>query len=133
MFPNDDDDDLDVSVRPKAGSSSKFQISPEAQVLPTLASQCSCELAVKDNGLAMVIYDKPLDEDIHWIEYDIDLSMLTFVTWSGKVMGLGMVVHKPFRKYLRACKEVMMICMEGDKVGFTSIYPAQLVVRHIGI
>ena len=108
-----------------------YKIRPDAPVLPSLASYCGCELAVKDNGTTVVFYDKKLIEEIHWVEYDIDLSMLTFVTWSGKVMGLGMVIHRPFRKYLKMASEIVLIHMDDDDK-IESIYPAKLVVRHIG-
>lgn len=127
------DDDIDVLARPAALQARKYVISPDAPVLPTLNSQCECELAVNEDGLAMVIYNKTMPEGINWVEYDIDLSMLTFVTWSGKVMGLGMVIHKPFRKYLRMAKEIMLVEMTPDKMKIATMYPAELVIRHIGI
>lgn len=124
------DDDIDV-LKARKSPQEKYVIRPDAPVLPSLASWCECELTVKDNGMAAVFYGKKLPEEIHWIEYDIDLSMLTFVTWTGKVMSLGMKIHAPFRRYLRVAPEIAMIHMdENDKV--VSIYPAKLVVRHIG-
>ncbi len=128
-------DDIDILAKSSAklAGAQKFAISPDAPILPTLSSQCESELVVNEDGMAMVIYTKPMPEGIHWIEYDVDLSMLTFVTWSGKVMGLGMKVHAPFRKYLKMAKEIMLVEMGADRQTMQSIYPAKLVVRHIGI
>ncbi len=127
------DADIDILARPSAKAAGKFVISPDAPVLPTLASRCECELAVNEDGIAMVLYTAPMPEGIHWVEYDVDLSMLTFVTWSGKIMGLGMKVHAPFRKYLKMAKEIMLVELGADRETMQTIYPAQLVVRHIGI
>ena len=126
-------DDIDILAKPSAKVAGKFAISPDAPVLPTLASQCDCQLVVNEDGIAMVAYDKPMPEGIHWIEYDVDLSMLTFVTWSGKIMGLGLKVHAPFRKYLKMAKQIMLIEMSADGKTIEIMYPAKLVVRHIGI
>jgi hypothetical protein len=128
-----DDDDIDVLTKPAAKQAAKYTISPDAPVLQTLASQCECELVLNEDGMAMVIYTMPLPEGIHWAEYDVDLSMLTLVTWSGKVMGLGMKIHKPFRKYLKMANQIMLAEMTQDKTDIASLYPAKLVVRHIGI
>ncbi len=127
------DADIDILARPSAKAAGKFVISPDAPVLPTLASQCECELVVNEDGIAMVLYTHPIPEGIHWAEYDVDLSMLTLVTWSGKVMGLGMKVHAPFRKYLKMAKEIMLVEMDSNKKMIESMFPVKLVVRHIGI
>ena len=125
-------DDIDVLTKPAGVQPQKFVIPLDAPVLPTLASQCNCELVVNEDGLAMVIFTKEPAEDIEWADYDVDLSMLTFVTWSGKIMGLGMKVHAPFRKYLKMAKEITLVhVIDADTLG--ALYPVRLVHRHIGI
>ena len=88
---------------------------------------------MNEDGQAMVIYTKPLPEGIQWVEYDMDLSLLTFVSWSGSAMELGMKVHRPFRKYLQMAKEIMMVELKDNKENIASVYPAKLMVRNIGI
>ena len=130
------DDDIDVLAAPLAaavGPKAKYIKSADAIVLPPLASICECELLVNEQGMAAVLFNKTLEEGIHWVEYDMDLSLLTFVTWSGNVMGLGMKVHAPFRKYLKEAEEIMMVQMSDDKQHLVVTYPADLVVRNIGI
>jgi hypothetical protein len=124
------DDDVDV-FRQKQ-ESTQYRIPDDAPVLPSLASTCECELVVKDDGTAMVFFTKQPPEDIHWIEYDMDLALLTFVTWSGKIFGLGMQVHKPFRKYLSQANELYMVYMENGTTP-RCITSAKLVVRNIGL
>ncbi|MFA7277292.1 MAG: hypothetical protein WC043_10885 [Pseudobdellovibrionaceae bacterium] len=128
------DEDIDVlaatkSAAPQVGR--RYEIELDAPVLPTLASQCECELVVKDNGAAMLLYTRELPELIEWAEYDVDLSMLTLVTWSGRVMGLGMKVHAPFRKYLKMASEIALVHMENG-VTPRAMYPAKLVIRNMG-
>lgn len=129
------DDDLDVlgSVRKRELTQRKvFEIPVGAPVLPSIVSgDRDAELVVNADGLAMVLYNKPLLEPIEWVEYDVDLEILTFVTWGGKVQGLGMKVHKPFRRYLARAKEIVLIYME-DAERPSEIYPAKLIVRNIG-
>lgn len=123
---------MDVSKKTAAPSARKT-IPENAEVLPTLSSQCECELVVNETGQAMVIYTKQLSEGIEWAEYDIDLAMLTFVTWTGKVMGLGMKIHTPLREPLSKAREVMLVETEEDKITIREMYPIELVTRYIGI
>lgn len=108
-------------------------ISPDAHQLPTLASQCDCELVVDKDGMAMVIYTKQPAEGIDWAEYDVDLSLLTFVTWSGNVMGLGMKIHTPLKKHMEIAKEIMLVHLDTATNEIVSIYPIEVVIRNIGI
>ena len=134
---NSSDDDIDVFAKPVGiiGKKDKnsYVIAEDAAILPPMASFCECELAVNEDGQAMVIHTKPLPEGIHWVEYDMDLSLLTFVSWSGSTMELGMKVHAPFRKYLKMAKEVMMVELKDNNQSLGTIYPAKLMVRNIGI
>lgn len=125
--------EIDVLSSPPQQRDGRYMIPEDAKVLPTMASLCECELVVNEEGMAMVLFTKTLPEGIHWIEYDMDLSMLTFVTWSGSIMGLGMKIHAPFRKYLKMAKEIMMVQMSEDKQSIVVMYPADVVVRNIGI
>lgn len=127
------DDDIDVLAKPATAADQKYVIPKDAAVLPPMASLCECELLVNEDGKAMVIYTKPIPEAIQWAEYDMDLSLLTFVSWSGNTMELGMKVHAPFRKYLRMANEIMMIELKDNNEKIASIYPAKLMVRNIGI
>lgn len=133
MAYNNDDGDSDVLAKPVVTKATKYVIAKDAQVLPPLASQCKCELAVNEDGLAMVIYTKTLPEGIHWAEYDIDLSILTFVTWSGDIMELGMKIHPPFKPHFKKAKEIIMVQMTEDGTEIIAMYPADMVVRNIGL
>jgi hypothetical protein len=127
------EDDIDVLAKPATAPDKKYVIPENAAVLAPMASFCECELAVNEDGVAVVIYTKPMPEGIQWVEYDMDLSLLTFVSWSGTTMELGMKVHPPFRKYLKMAKEIMMIELKDNKENIASMYPAKLMVRNIGI
>lgn len=127
------EDDIDVLAQPVAARDKKYVKPTGGQVFPPLASFAECELIVNESGAAVVAFNKTLPEGIHWIEYDMDLSILTFVTWSGHTMELGMKVHPPFRKYLKTAEQVMMVQMSEDGKEMVVMYPAELIVRNIGI
>jgi hypothetical protein len=133
MAYNTPHDDIDVLAKPVPVQDKKYVIPRDAKVLPPLASQCKCELAVTEDGLAMVIHTKPLPEGVKWVEYDMDLGLLTFVTLSGSIMELGIKIHQPFVKPLQLTKEMMMVQMSADEKNLETMYPAKLVIRHIGI
>lgn len=111
--------------------SRKFVIPIDAPVLPSMSSRGGVELVVKDDGSSLVIFDTPLLERVHWVEYDMDLDLLTFVTWAGKVFGLGMKIHAPFRKYLKKSNRIYMVLMK-DGQNPSEIENVILIVRRIG-
>ncbi len=124
-----DDDELDVFA---TRDNSRYVIAADAPVLPSLASRCNTELVVKDDGSSMVLFDAPMPDAVHWVEYDMDLDSLTFVTWRGAIFSLGMKIHKPFRKYLSKKFEIYLVEMgEGKDMRMMDIVP--LIVRRIGI
>lgn len=116
-----------------AVSADRYVISPNALVLPSMVSgDRSAELLVNEEGQAMVLYDQPLPIFVDWVEYDVDLSLLTFVSFGGEIMGLGMKIHKPFRPCLSQSKQIMLIYMEnGEQIG--SFYNAKVIVRDVGM
>ena len=61
----------------------------------------------------------------------MDLDLLTFVTWAGKVFGLGMKIHAPFRKYLKKSNRIYMVLMK-DGQNPSEIENVILIVRRIG-
>ena len=123
-----DDNDIDLLGTP----ASKYKIPEGAPVLPALSTRMGVELVVKDDGNAMVLYDKKLGETVHWVDYDMDLDQLTFITWQGKIFGLGMKVQPAFRKYLKQARGMYMIYMEDAKKPKLVDY-LPLVVRRIGL
>ena len=124
-----DEDDIDVFAERDA---SKYVIAADAPVLPSLASRCNTELVVKDDGMSMVLFDESLPDAVHWVEYDMDLDSLTFVTWRGAIFSLGMKIHKPFRKYLSKRNDIYLVEMgEGKTMKMMDMVP--LIVRRIGI
>jgi len=125
-------DDIDVLEKPAPTQEKKYMISVGAENLPPLASFCNCELLVNQDGQTIVIFDRDMPEGIEWAEYDVDLSLLNFVTWSGKVMGLGMKVHAPFRKYMKQAEDITLIQISEDRQDVLGMYNTDLVIRHIG-
>jgi len=124
----DDDDAFKVFNQ----SRKDFVIPKDAPVLPSLASIGGVELVVKDDGSALVLYDTPPEEQVFWVEYDMDLDLLTFVTWTGKVFGLGLKIHAPFRKYLRQGNSLYMVWMKDGETP-TEIDNVVMIVRRVGI
>lgn len=109
-----------------------YVIPPDAPVLPSMASRGGVELVVKDDGSALVLYNTPIDERVHWVEYDMDLDLLTFVTWKGNVFGLGMKIHAPFRRHLRKANNLYLVFMKDGETP-TEIDNVVMIVRRIGL
>lgn len=123
---------------PGAGNSpgrpdrSAYVIPRDAPVLPSLASRGKVELVVKDDGSAVVLHDVRLDEPVHWVEFDADLDLMTFVTHSGKIFGLGLPVPPRIKRDLRKAESLFIIYMR-DGEHPVNLDNVVLVVRHVGI
>jgi hypothetical protein len=46
---------------------------------------------------------------------------------------LGIKIHEPLRKPLMAAKEITMMQITPDAQQVLGLYPAELVIRHIGV
>ncbi len=128
-----DEDDFDVFAKQHTpAAQQKYVIPVNAPVLPSLASRGGVELVVKDDGTAMVLFDTELPDAVHWVEYDMDIDSLTFVTWRGAIFSLGIKIHKPFRRYLSRKNEIYLIQMDQQTTPvMLDLVP--LIVRRIGI
>ncbi len=130
---SDDDDDIDIfALQQRNQNSRQYVIPANAPVLPSLASRGEVELVVKDDGMSMVLFQSELPDAVHWVEYDMDVDSLTFVTWRGAIFSLGIKIHKPFRKFLSMRNEIYLIEMSEEK-NINMIDMVPLVVRRIGI
>lgn len=110
----------------------RYQIPENAPVLPPLVPAMGVEIVVKDDGSTMILHDKPMPEPVHWVDYDLDLDLLTFVSWKGKIFNLGMKVQPNFRKYMRKGQSLYIVYMEGGKTA-KSVDTVPLIVRQIGL
>ena len=129
--PAMDEDEIDIFAQ-RRELEKKYVIAEDAPVLPSMASRGEVELVVKDDGMSMVLFDFTLPDAVHWVEYDMDVDSLTFVTWRGAIFSLGMKIHKPFRRYLSRKHDIYLIEMDqGKTIKMMDMVP--LVVRRIGI
>lgn len=123
----------DAGPDPFAAAQGKkaYVIDRDAPVLPSFASRGGVELVVKDDGSALVLYDAVLEEKIHWVEYDMDLDLVTFVNYSGKIFGLGLPIPPPFRRFLQKGSSLFLVYMENGE-NPVDLDNVVLVVRRIG-
>lgn len=116
----------------------RFKIAPDAPVLPNMTSWCKVDFVVNENGAAMVVFDQPMPELVDWVEFDADVHMVTFVTYTGKIFSLGAPLSRPFRDGLRKGLDVQLIQVADDGKGAGGVMPVMvdrvpLVIREIGI
>ena len=118
--------------------SRRFKIAPDAPVLPNMVSWCKIDFVVNDTGEAMAVYDQPMPEMVDWVEFDADVRMITFVTYTGKIFSLGSPLSRPFCDSLYKGLTVQLIQVQPDPNLQGGMIPVMidrvpLVVRFIGI
>lgn len=131
MPPVADEDDIDIFAKQRE-LAAKYKIAEDAPVLPPFTSRGKVELVVRDDGMSMVLFESELPDAVHWVEYDMDVDSLTFVTWRGAIFTLGMKIHKPFRKYLSRKHAIYLVQMDATTTP-KMIDSVPMVVRRIGI
>lgn len=121
------EDEVDIFA-----DSRKFVIPENAPVLQPLMKMAKVDFAVNEEGTVMVLFDQELPEPVHWVENDMDVDKLTFVTWNGKIFDLGMNVPKIFKRYMKNSHAITLIYMDkGEYPAMISRVP--MVIRNIGV
>lgn len=72
------------------------------------------ELFVNDRAEAMIKYSQPFDQELSWLEYDLDSSKLDFVMEDGDIRNFGIPVDPGLAKYLQNAFQVLMILVDKD-------------------
>lgn len=97
---------------------------------PTIASQMKVDLVINPKSKVWLLHDKRFTDIVMWAEYDVDSASLCLVMKDGKTQDLGMKIHPPMRKYLRAARQLFTVLLENEKMVDTYILP--LLVRETG-
>ncbi len=124
------------AVMPVASPMNAFAEDPfgkpaaDLPVYPTIASQMKVDLVLNPESKVWLLHDKRFQDVVMWAEYDVDSASLILVMRDGKTQDLGMKIHAPMRKYLRAARQLFTVLLENEKIADTYILP--LLVRETG-
>lgn len=123
MYDDDDDDDDELE-----------KVVPEDfPVLSHMRDKRDLDLAVNKKGHIWIVYDRPFEEKINWLEYDRDDFTLTLVLKNGKYKDLGKKVPKSMRKWMKKAKVAMFAQMDMENGKPVEMFPVTVVVRKLGI
>lgn len=104
--------------------------SSEAPVLTPLAQKMAVDLVINPDSKVWLLHDQRFEDLVMWAEYDVDSASLILVMGDGKMQDLGMKIHAPMRKYLRAARQLYTMRIDNGKIADTYILP--LLVRETG-
>ncbi len=121
MFDDEDDEDQEAAVK---------AVPDDYPVLPHMRDGREVDLAVNDKGHIWLVYDKPFEDKISWLEYDHDAASLTLVLQNGKFKDLGKPVPLSMRKSMRKAKVAMMAQMDMEKKKPVEMFPVTVIVRN---
>lgn len=126
--------EIDVLALRSEGKLSMNHLPPvdELPVLPQLGKSMNVDLAVNADGRVYLFYDGKIAEDTEYALYSIDDSSLTLISNTGRVQDIGMIVHKPMRKYMRGGDNIYVIEMiDGTTPG--KIVNIPMIIHEIGL
>jgi hypothetical protein len=112
----------------------KYIIPENAPVLPPLTkTMTNAQLVVNEAGKAMLLTDQVMPEALRWVEYDMDLASLTFVSYSGKIWGYGQKIAPQFVKRMTHTKSLDIISFNPNTGQLLEALSVPLVARRIGL
>jgi hypothetical protein len=118
-----EDDDLDDEALQQ-----KIAAKP---VLPDMRHKRDLDFAVNKKGEVWIVYDKPFDSPVNWMEYDDDDARLTLVLQNGKIQDLGKAVPAKMRRWLKRSKMAVFAQMENKKL--KKLFPVTVTIRETGL
>lgn len=72
------------------------------------------ELAVNEEAKAFVFYNKPLENKLSWLEFDLGTNKLDFVMEDGDLRDFGMPVHPDLAKHMQNAHQVFMVQIDEE-------------------
>lgn len=102
----------------------------DSPVLAPLAQVMKVDLVINPESKVWLLHDQRFQDYVMWAEYDVDAASLTLVLRDGRMQELGMKIHAPLRKYLRAARQLYTVRVENAKIADSYILP--LLVRETG-
>jgi hypothetical protein len=99
-------------------------------VLPPMATTMGVDFLFNEDG-AWLLHDKPLIEDLSWIEYDADTETATLVTEQGRLQDLGLKVPLTRANWLLQATCVTRHLIKDSKIVNSSIVP--IIVRAFAV
>jgi hypothetical protein len=84
--------------------------------LKPLSQENDVEFIVTSIGNAVLLHRGPLQRDYSWVQLDKDNHSLQLITPEGDIQDLGMRMHPPFEKNLRATKELILVMVDDNNV-----------------
>ncbi len=100
-------------------------------ILPEMRKLMDVDLAVNAEGRVYIFHDGKIAEDTEYVLYSIDDASLHLVSHCGRQQNIGMVVHKPMRKYMRGADNIYIIEMKDGQPG--KIINIPMVIHDIGL
>jgi len=92
-----------------------------------MAEKMNVEFVVNEDAEIWVLHDQPFPAILHWVEYDQETNIVTFVTHDGKIQDLGMVIAKPVGEILIDADEICAMLMQDGQIRDIGIVP--VIVR----
>ena len=72
----------------------------EMPVLANMTDAMKLDLAVSDEDKIYIFHDKPFQERVNWVEYDMDTKQIFCITEKGRIQGLGLNVKKNMQEQI---------------------------------
>lgn len=99
---------------------------------PPLASLMAVDIVVNEKGKVWIMHEQPLARKLMWIEYDMDLGKLTFITKGGIVQDIGMPIKPTISKYLQKSKSISVLATKA-KDRKSNFFIVALATRRAGL
>ena len=83
------------------------------------------ELMINERAEALLLHDKPFQEELSWFEYDLDTSRLELIMEDGDIRDFGIAVDRMLAKYLQNAYQILTVMVDRNTGAYQeeSYYP----------
>jgi len=72
-------------------------------------AEFEAELVVNEGANVAVFHKTPFEQDLSWLEFDLDTKRLTFVLADGDVRNFGILIPDDFSRDMQNAHQVLMV------------------------
>jgi hypothetical protein len=85
-------------------------------VYPSLDKTMETSLVLNEKGHVWLLHNQPFPSVLNWAEYDARQKSLSFISYEGKIIDMGITIHKPFHARLMKLNQIATILLHEGKI-----------------
>ena len=99
----------------------------ESPLKPDMNTQQKVAVIVTDGGGLMIVHDKPFEELLGWVEYDVESNTVFLMSRDGNIYSTGLEVQESAIDKVKMADKAMVVLVQNGLM--QDIYKLPVTVR----